>query len=114
MSEPTPAAAGDPGGRTDPGQAWCDLRRHWQRGERLRVEDYLARHPALRADPEAMLDLIIEEFSLREQRGEQTQPAEYLGRFPDLAAALNQQFALLEVTVGNPVTGPADARPGET
>jgi hypothetical protein len=43
-----------------------DQRLRWRRGERPRVEDYLARYPALR-DADAVLDLAYAEFVLREE-----------------------------------------------
>jgi hypothetical protein len=41
----------------------------WQRGQRVTVEDYLARHPQFQADTEAVLDLISNEVLLRLQDG---------------------------------------------
>src|SRR5262249_38419406 len=35
-----------------------DQRRRWQAGERVPAEEYLRRHPAVAADPEAAVDLI--------------------------------------------------------
>jgi formylglycine-generating enzyme required for sulfatase activity/tRNA A-37 threonylcarbamoyl transferase component Bud32 len=64
----------------------------WLRGEHVLVEVYLARHPALQADPEAALDLITNEVLLRQQAGEKPQLAEYLERFPQWAAPLRVQF----------------------
>jgi hypothetical protein len=45
-------------------------RRAWQRGERLLIEEYLRRLPALQADAEAVLDLFRAEAGLREEMGE--------------------------------------------
>lgn len=52
----------------------------WRRGERPRAEDYLARSPGL-AD-EAVIRLIFEECSLREDAGESVDRAELARRFP--------------------------------
>jgi serine/threonine protein kinase len=71
-----------------------DQRRRWLRGQRLRVEDYLERYPALRANPGALLDLVYGEFALREEMGESPDVVEYLARFPEHAGALRRQFEL--------------------
>src|SRR5262245_7163413 len=47
-----------------------DQRERWQAGERILAETYLQRHPAVRASPEAAVDLIFNEFLLRERLGE--------------------------------------------
>jgi WD40 repeat protein/serine/threonine protein kinase len=70
----------------------AEQRGHWQRGERIPVEDYLARHPRLAADAEAALDLITNEVLLRREQGEEVGLAEYLRRFPHWAGPLRAQF----------------------
>src|SRR3954469_8541778 len=52
----------------------------WRRGERLRVEDVLARHPEL--GDEAAIRLIYEEACLRLEAGLPVDPAEVARRFP--------------------------------
>jgi serine/threonine-protein kinase len=71
-----------------------DQRRRWQAGERVPAEDYLRRHPALAADPDAALDLIFHEFLLREERGERPAADEFLHRFPGHADGLRAQIEL--------------------
>ena len=51
-------------------------------GERLRVEDYLARHPSLADDPEAALELLAEEINLRDEAGQAPGAEELATRFP--------------------------------
>jgi tetratricopeptide (TPR) repeat protein/tRNA A-37 threonylcarbamoyl transferase component Bud32 len=58
------------------------------------VEEYLARHPPLADDPEALLDLVYAEFVLREERGEAPTEEEYLRRFPRHAEQLRKQIGL--------------------
>jgi hypothetical protein len=45
-----------------------DQLQRWRNGERPRVEDYLTRHPHLAGD--AVLQLLIQEFLLRQKQGE--------------------------------------------
>jgi WD40 repeat protein len=69
-----------------------DQRRHWEQGDPLPVEAYLLQHPTLRDDTEAILDLIYNEWSLREARGDQVQLDEYLQRFAEYAEPLRMQW----------------------
>jgi hypothetical protein len=69
-----------------------DQRFRWRRRERVLVEAYLQQTPALRADRNAILDLIYDEIVLREQAGEQPQQQEYARRFPLFSAELALLF----------------------
>jgi serine/threonine protein kinase/tetratricopeptide (TPR) repeat protein len=69
-----------------------DQNRRWQEGERVQVEAYLDDQPGLRADPEAVLDLIYNEIVLREEQGDRPQLEEYVRRFPQFAEHLRLQF----------------------
>ena len=71
-----------------------DQRQRWQAGERIPAEDYLRRHPALRANPEAAVDLVYGEFLLREGHGERPDPEEFRRRFPEYADVLQEQIGL--------------------
>jgi hypothetical protein len=100
MNDPaSPRPGSRPGGAgtmppvSDPPSLFqAEQRRHWERGERILVEAYLAEHPALGGDPEALLDLIYSEILLREEAGETPQLEEYQRRFPALAIPLRDQF----------------------
>lgn len=70
----------------------ADQWHRWNAGERLPVEDYFARHPAVGADPEAALILVYGEYLVREGRGEPPSASEYLARFPQCAAGLRRQL----------------------
>jgi tRNA A-37 threonylcarbamoyl transferase component Bud32 len=71
----------------------CDeQRRRWGQGERILVEAYLHKLPALGADSGAILDLIYNEIVLREKAGERPQQQEYAQRFPHLSAEIAMQF----------------------
>jgi serine/threonine protein kinase len=54
----------------------------WERGERTRAEDLLARHPEVADCPEAAVRLIYEEVLLRRELGDEPSPAELRERFP--------------------------------
>jgi formylglycine-generating enzyme required for sulfatase activity len=69
-----------------------DQRQRWRRGERPTVEDYLARHAALRSDPDAVQALILGEFLLREEIGEAPDLRHFQQRFPENADALRQHL----------------------
>jgi serine/threonine protein kinase len=75
-------------------QALDDQKSSWTRGERIPVEDYLRQHPALQRDTEAMLDLIYQEYLIRQDQGETPRPDEFYARFPDLAESLMLQFGV--------------------
>jgi serine/threonine protein kinase len=64
----------------------------WRRGERVLVEALLEARAPLRADGEAVLDLILNEVLLRREGGEAADLAEYQRRFPHLAGPLAVQF----------------------
>ncbi len=59
-----------------------ELSAAWERGERPRTEDYLARYPELRDHPEAAARVIYEEICVREGLGQRPDTAELSGRFP--------------------------------
>jgi hypothetical protein len=83
-----------------------DQRERWRAGVRVQVEDYLRQLPGNPPDPEMALDLIYNEFLIRERLGEQPDPEDYYRRFPAVAAALREQIALHGAL--GPATPPAD------
>lgn len=72
--------------------ALAEQGRRWRAGTPAAVEECLERYPELRANPEAILDLIYNEVLLRTERGETPRLDEYTGRFPALADALGPIF----------------------
>ncbi len=80
--------------------------RLWHAGEARPAEELLERHPGLRADRDAVLQLLYHEILLREGRGERVTPDEYLNRFPDLADSLAAQFVV------HRALGSGDTAPG--
>jgi hypothetical protein len=106
MAEPLPpdrphnsasVSNGPPAGASAVGLAVLlleDQRQRWRRGERPTVEDYLTRHPALRADPEAVLALLLNEYLLREEYGEAPDLQHFQQRFPEYADDLRHHLQL--------------------
>src|SRR5262245_14317335 len=54
-------------------------------GDDIRVEDYLRGFPQLARSQELVLELIEEEFSLRQETDHDVSPTEYVHRFPPFA-----------------------------
>jgi serine/threonine-protein kinase len=75
-------------------RALTDQECRWRAGTPLKVEAYLEREPALRANPEAVLDLIYKEILARSEAGATPELDEYTRRFPDLAYALRPLFEI--------------------
>jgi hypothetical protein len=73
-----------------------EQRDRWQKRDRVPVEEYLARYPALGEDAEALIDLVYQEVLLRRQLGESPSAQEYVSRFPTWSEALLRQFAVDE------------------
>jgi Protein kinase domain len=69
-----------------------DQRERWLAGERVEVEAYLSAYSSVRADDEAVLDLVFGEILLRQELGEAPGSEEYLARFPERASLLRLQF----------------------
>jgi tetratricopeptide (TPR) repeat protein len=93
--------------------------RAWQQGQRLLVETFLERHPALPQRPQALLQLIAQEIVLRERAGETASLQEYRDRFPNLHDQLRDRLitqASLEpepraATLQTDLAGPAHTGP---
>jgi serine/threonine protein kinase len=60
----------------------AEMNQRWRQGERPLVEEFLARHPVLKDHPEAALELIYEELSLRQEHGQEMSPLDLAQRFP--------------------------------
>jgi tetratricopeptide (TPR) repeat protein len=97
----TQAPGGSQGALAGTSALRADQFARWGRGERIGVEEYLAHHPELATDAEAVLDLVYGELLLREQAGEAPRLEEYLARFPHLAERLRRQFAVHQAFAGD-------------
>src|SRR5438105_4646182 len=87
----------------------ADQRQRWPAGERVPAERYLQDHPELHANPDGAIDLIFNEYLLREKEGERPAPSEFTQRFPTYAAVLQAQIELHQALAagsnGSPVSG---------
>src|SRR5438309_2279174 len=59
-----------------------DLEYRLRAGEAARVEDYLARYPALANDPALILGLVAAEYGWRSRRDPDLTVADFVQRFP--------------------------------
>ncbi len=64
----------------------------WERGTPHPLKVYLDRHPAMRARPSIVVELINQEVVLRQMRGETPRPEDYVGEFPELSDSLIRLF----------------------
>jgi serine/threonine protein kinase len=84
----------------------AELASAWRQGERLLVEDFLARHPEVNATPDLTARLVYEEYCLRQELDPNAATMEVLGRFPHLDAELKlilECHRLMEKTTPAPV-----------
>jgi eukaryotic-like serine/threonine-protein kinase len=89
-----------------------EQRRRWQRGEPVPVEVFVQQAPAIRTDPEALLDLIYSEVVLREEAGARPTLAEYLERFPQFDQQLRLLFEVHQLLADDdPGAAGADREP---
>jgi len=59
-----------------------EMAQRWHEGEQPLAEEYLARHPELCGQPDAIVRLIYEEICLRQEKGQETASMEVVQRFP--------------------------------
>jgi serine/threonine protein kinase len=74
-----------------------DQRRRWESGAPRLVDAYLADHPELAADDDAIVDLLYNEFVLRSTLGQAPSPDDYYRRFPLQSEKLREQLAFWEL-----------------
>ncbi len=70
-----------------------EMRRRWLAGDRVTAEHFLAAHPGLSESPEAAIDVVYEEYCLRQMSGDLDVEPTMLARFPQWAAPLRVMFA---------------------
>jgi serine/threonine protein kinase/tetratricopeptide (TPR) repeat protein len=81
-----------------------EMAQRWQSGERPRAEAFLDRHPDLWHEPEAALELLYEELSLRQDHGLEVAAEELFGRFPQWRRQIQALLACHQLLV--PQLGP--------
>src|SRR2546425_13307027 len=82
----------------------------WQRGERVLVEAYLEQYPELQPEANGIVDLLYNEFLLREEAGEGPRQEDYVVRFPQLADQLRDQFDVHSALQSEPALDAALAK----
>ncbi len=91
----------EPEGTVRPGAAT------FQPDESMWVEAYFRQFPDLQADAEIAVDLLFNEFLLREKLGKPPEFDEYASRFPQHAAAMKDQIELHRALDAKNTSGPA-------
>jgi serine/threonine protein kinase len=71
----------------------AELNAAWRRGEAIRTEDLLARHPECQENLRAILRILYEEILLRLKAGRRVSLAELTGRFPQWQAEVADLLA---------------------
>lgn len=89
------------------------MARAWQSGDRRPAEDWLSLEPELGRRSTAIVRLVCEELSLREDAGEDVSPVEFAARFPNHGNALRELF-LCRRLLGLAESSPAFPAVGET
>jgi serine/threonine protein kinase len=91
-----------------------DLHYRLKQGEAVRVEMYLKRYAELRKDRRAALELILEEFRLRQERELGLTAGDYLRRFPQLADELSSRLNTAPPIGERPAVAPGAATAGSS
>jgi serine/threonine protein kinase/WD40 repeat protein/tetratricopeptide (TPR) repeat protein len=81
-----------------------EMLHHWRAGKCVRVEELVQAHPSLRANADAVLDLLYLEVLLREERGESVEVEEYARRFPHLAEPFRELFRVHQALDSGSIT----------
>jgi Leucine-rich repeat (LRR) protein/tRNA A-37 threonylcarbamoyl transferase component Bud32 len=87
-----------------------DLERRLKRGEPVRVEDYLARHPELAGDGGVVVELLADEFCLRLREDPSLKPSELFERFPQYAIQLRAELSAHSQAAIPPSAAPATVK----
>src|SRR5262245_33271833 len=88
-------------------RARVELGRRLRAGESASAEEYLARYPALAADPDRAVEVILWEYWVRRDLGQDVDPAAWYERFPQWRDRLERGFVPPEAqppTAGEPST----------
>jgi tetratricopeptide (TPR) repeat protein/predicted Ser/Thr protein kinase len=74
----------------------AEQRQRWQQGDRVRVQSFLDRFPALRFDTDGLSQLVCNEIVIRDAHGDAPCLEEYLQAFPGCSEPIRRQFALFQ------------------
>jgi serine/threonine-protein kinase len=85
-----------------------DQRLRWKAGEQPTAQGYFDQFPAVAADSAAAVDLVFNEYLLRDRFGPPPDAAEFAGRYPAQAAELETQVAF-HAAVGRGLTDRTDS-----
>src|SRR5262245_33640031 len=85
-----------------------EQRAAWECGDCVRVSVYLEYYPILHGNPDAVVDLIYNEFLLRQEYGEEPRWEEYQQQFPHLADRLERQRQWHEIFPTPSLLSPSD------
>lgn len=69
--------------------------------ERLRVEQYLERYPELRRAEQVVVELVGEEYRVRQRWGDRTGRDDYVTRFPAYRTSVQQKLARIDVELAD-------------
>jgi serine/threonine-protein kinase len=70
----------------------------WNKGTPHPVRDYLGRRPNLLGRSDVIVELVTQEFLLRQRRGETPRPEDYVADFPELSESLQRRFEVLALS----------------
>lgn len=82
-----------------------DQARRWRNGQGIPAEEYLNLLPTLSRNDDIVIDLIHNEFLLRQERGEAPDLAEFVARFPQYRRELGDLFAYRPIPADDPLSG---------
>ena len=82
------------------GTLLVDLRRRWESGKPIAVEQYLQQFPELADEGREIVGLLQEEYELRKNLGHSVSIDQYVGRFPKYATAIRRWTSPAKQTDG--------------
>jgi serine/threonine protein kinase/tetratricopeptide (TPR) repeat protein len=82
------------------GTLLVDLRRRWESGKPIAVEQYLHQFPELASEGREIVGLLKEEFEIRKGLGHSVSIDQYIDRFPNYASAIRRWVGAAKPTDG--------------
>lgn len=81
----------------DPRQLLSEITSRWQAGDQPNAAAILESHPELKEHHSVVMDLVYEEYCLREEAGETVNLARFQNRFPTIQKSLSRLLAVHQV-----------------